>query len=187
MRLHLGLGPTLPLTRLLSTVSVSGLGGINKIIKDEQIWKEQIFLHTTLITARKWNAYSGLLKKYEEGQSWTKQSGLSTKIRAINDTLDEVRRKFQEVSAIDVSPRMGVTLLAKNVEIKKDFLMTTVKVLCQLQSLVTDRKVINGLTRRIRQQQDTLNKRFHRQDEEMPELHCKNNSTLTWKEAFCLY
>ena len=157
----------------------------DKIIKDEQIWKEQIFLHTTLITARTWNVYSGLLKKYEEGQSWTKQSGLSTKIRAINDTLDEVRRKFQEVSAIDVSPRMGVTLLARNVEINKDFLMTTVKVLCQLQSLVTDRKVINGLTRRISQQQDILNKRFHhRQDEEMPELHCKNNGTLTWEEAF---
>ena len=142
-----------------------------KIINDDQIWKEQIFQHTVLITAKKWNTYNVLLKTYEEGRTKQKKSKLFTKINAIKDVLDDVRGSFEAVSIAEVSPRMGLTLLEKNVKLRKELLMTNVKALCKLQSLVNDKDLLNSLRRRFRQQEVTENSRFHRQDTEMRELY----------------
>ena len=79
---------------------------------------------------------------------------------------------------------MGSTFQLPQSYVKKfETLMNSMKSLDVLKDKITDPELLNALRRRIKQQNEIVDKFFIRNSDEMLNFFCENNTQLTWADV----
>ena len=99
-----------------------------------------------------------------------------------NIKCNELLRQLNELSETRPKPNMNASLLSQTYLQKAQIIKEIVVTLGLLNKKVCDRDILNNLSRRIKQQNATMNlKNVHH---EQFELMCSNNSDFKWDNTF---
>lgn len=151
-------------------------------MKDEAVWKEDIFRTTCESIAKSWAVFNQLRSQY---QSMVINERTGSKISkwfaevAKNETA--LKEQFEAISAIKTSPAVGITELVQSAAEKQKLILNSVKTLLTLQGKITTKDFLNSLRRRISQMMET--KTFLNASKTEVTITCLNNSTLCWETA----
>ena len=126
--------------------------------------------------------------KWDEGNQTrdNQKSGLERKFGKIDEAIVKIKKLFSQIC--DVSNQMrglvGTTFkLSQNYLKKSKNFMNSVTSLGVLKDKITDPELLNALRKRIKQQNEIVNKFFIRNSDEMLNFFCENNAQLTWADV----
>ena len=124
-----------------------------------------------------------LRDQYEGSQTRdNRKSGLKRKLGEIDEAIIKIKKRFSEICDISNQIRglMGSTFQLSQSYLKKsETLMNSLTSLGVLKDKITDPELLNALRRRIKQQNEIVNKFFIRNSNEMLNFFCENNTQLT--------
>ena len=152
-----------------------------KFLTDESIWKEDVFSSTCESAAKEWGIFNDLRYKYEDRSSRARESGLSEKLENIEEFERHLKAQMTDILAINTSSTLGLDCLVRNASTKKEAVLEITGSLLTLQSKVTEKELIYGLRRRLRQ--IAGKKEYLPATKEPVKLICRNDCSLTWSVA----
>ena len=100
-----------------------------KVQNDANLFDEEMHTSTLLSVADSWVVYEGLVEKYTVNITSTrnKETNLSSSITSIKNVIEEIKTLYLEATSINLTPSIGLTLLAKNAVDKKQVLLQCIK------------------------------------------------------------
>ena len=151
---------------------------------NKQLFGEVIFRNTLL---RAWNDYISLSERYSKNKQKSRSSSLQKILQNIDEAKIRLRNSFKEIADIPVYASVGVSVLAANITGKMNEVLDTVKLLGEIYSFYSNKKLLKALRKRIARQETTLLNVLHRTKEEKFEISCMNsnicniNHTSKWQ------
>ena len=137
-------------------------------------------------TCYKWNTFSELRNEYEAAQQITnRKSELKTKLKDIDECLSEMKILASEICSISCRNISSSTpmQISQTYLKKAELLQNLLVLLGVLKDKVSDSNLLSGIRRRIKQQNECINKNFIRQERELLIFFCKNNTKLSWSDV----
>ena len=131
----------------------------------------------------KWEVFKVLRDQYEGNQTrhnW--KSGFKRKVGENDEAVSKIKKLFSEICDISNQIRglVGSTFqLSQSYLEKSETLINSVTLLGVLKDRITDPELLIALHRRIKQQNEIVNKFFIRNFDEIYIFLCKNNTQLT--------
>ena len=139
------------------------------------------------ISLHKWKFFKALRDQYEGSQTRdNRKSGLKRKLGEIDEAIIKIKKLFSEICDISNQIRglVGSTFQLSQSYLKKsETLMNSLTSLGALKDKITDPELLNALRRRIKQQNEIVDKFFIRNSDEMLNFFCENNTQLTWADV----
>ena len=136
----------------------------------------KIFLYKWEVFKVLWDQYEGSLTRDN------RKSGHKRKLGEIDEATIEIEKLFSEVFDISNQIRglLGSTFWLSQSYLKKsETAMNSLTSLGVLKDKITDPELLNALRRRIKQQNEIVDKFFIRNSDEMLNFFCENNTQLT--------
>ena len=146
-----------------------------------QLQDSKIVMEALMSVSKVYNEVHPLLVSYEEGKQRGKETELSKTLSEIKNKRNELKVQILEALSVKIDPVLGLSILKANAE-RKELLLKEIAINClSFKSMINDKGVKRSLQRRVAQ----INKiNDVRSVSEKTILICKNNSKLTWDEAF---
>ena len=131
----------------------------------------------------KWEVFKVLREQYEGNQTrdnW--KSGFKRKVGENDEVIIKIKKLFSEICGISNQVRrlVGSTFQLSQSYLKKsETLINSLTLLGVLKDRITDPELLTALRRRIKQQNEIVNKFFIRNSDEMLNFFFENNTQLT--------
>ena len=114
------------------------------------------------------------------GKTVQRNSALKLELDCILSHVNEVKALFEEVSSYKVMGQMTAMNLSQTFLKKCEAVSRLIYLLCKLKDKISDSELLSKLRRRITQQNAVTNKLFIRNNEELIQYFCENNTRLMW-------
>ena len=108
---------------------------------------------------------------------------LSTTLKQINEVVIEVKEKIDQMSNFKIELFQPALVLSQTYLKRTECIKDLICMLGSLARSIQDKYMLENLKRRISQQWTTSNKLFLRSEEELVELFCENNTSLSWESV----
>ena len=99
--------------------------------------------------ATKWKTFNALYGKYVTQNIYNRQTNLSNKLHKIEREKETLKSLYVKAASINISAALGIEILSKNANDKKQAYLDCVKGLTTFQSLIDDSELRNNLRRRL--------------------------------------
>ena len=115
-----------------------------------------------------------------QGKSMERKSNLSNTLKQIDDVVIEVKEKIDQMSNFKIEHSQPALVLSQTYLKRAECIKDLICMLGGLTRSIQDKYMLANLKRRISQQSTISDKLFLRSEEELFELFCENNTSLSW-------
>ena len=151
-----------------------------RLLDDPSLKTSNIVIAALTVVSKVYNPVHSLLELYEKGKQKRRESTLSKTLSEIYNKRNELKTLILEALDINIDPVLGLGILKANAE-RKELLFKDIAISClSFKSFINDKDIKRSLQRRVSQ----IEKKKSPSVSENTVLVCKNNSKLTWEEAF---
>ena len=127
-----------------------------------------------------WEKFYTLELQCVGGKTVERNSALKLELDCILSHVNKVKALFEEVSSYKVMGKMTAMNLSQTFLKKCEAVFRLIYLLCKLKDKISDSELLSKLRRRITQQNAVTNKLFIRNNEELIQYFCENNTRLMW-------
>ena len=149
-----------------------------RLLDDPSLKTSNIVIEALTVVSKVYNPVHSLLELYEKGKQKGRESTLSKTLSEIYNKRNELKTLILEAIDINIDLVLGLGILKANAE-RKELLFKAISCL-SFKSFINDKDIKRSLQRRVSQ----IEKKKSPSVSENTVLVCKNNSKLTWEEAF---
>ncbi len=150
------------------------------------IKNDQYLMQMFSATCHKWNIFYDLRNQYDTAQQInSRKSELKTKLENIDGALSQLKSIASDICIIsceNLSKSTSVQI-SKTYLIKAELIQKLLAVLGILKERISELDLLNSLRRRIKQQNESINKNFIRNEGELLNFFCENNTSLEWSDV----
>ncbi|CAB3978472.1 Hypothetical predicted protein [Paramuricea clavata] len=154
------------------------------VLADESFMK---FLTSLMYS---WNTFFTLRSSYKDMGKYIRKSALNFMLEAIEVGVQNFKADIKTVVDIKCLSGMSATLLSQSYLKRAEALKNIILSGSKLNMLISDKSLLNSLTRRIKQQEQNKNSftmLTTRLPSELVSCFCVNSSTLSWDEVFAKF
>ena len=131
----------------------------DNVSQDLCIFQEIVHLQILISVPTKWKTFNALYGKYVSQNIYNRQTNLSNKLHQIEREKETLKSLYVKTASINISAALGIEILSKNANNKKQAYLDCVKGLTTFQSLIDDSELRNNLRRRLSQQQKVISQK----------------------------
>ena len=118
-----------------------------------------------------------------KGLKFRHESKLKSSITEVSNAEHSLYKSLQELGSIKINSSLGLDLLTVNVNKKKSIQSISVIKASKLRTLLSNRKLIHDLNRRVTQQCQREDFEFTDQEMDKVKFYCINDMNLSWPDA----
>ena len=153
-----------------------------KFLTDD-VLNDVSFIRQLLTFVYDYGYFKRLKTEYASLKTRNKVTKLSKLLDELKQDEVELGKLFDEAAQCNLGKNNSSFFLAKSYLVKSEILKQIVIKSLQLHTKLKDNNVLNGLRRRINQQNCGMQDTYFRRKDEIPTCFCKNNCNLTWETA----
>ena len=146
-----------------------------KILKDENLWNEDIFTTTCISVAKKFEFFDNLRESYQSLKQLKRETEFSKTLTDVEDIQTSISVQFKSIVSVQTNASLGISVLSR-----REKILDLTKSLILLQAKLSDKDTLNSFSRRIKQMKQT--KTFSKLDPSSTHISisCKNTCSLTF-------
>ena len=130
-----------------------------------------------------WDNFFNLRSTYVKGQSVGRKTNLAATLKIIEQIATDIKENINNITSLKIDLSQPTRVLSQTYLKRAENIRNLMSAIVNMTDKVRDTYLLANLKRRITQQSSLAKKLFIRQNDEMLELFCENNTDLSWKSV----